>query len=143
MLLRYYDRAGVEATFEPTSGDFRLRPSTDLGRLLRQADGVFTVLAGVVLVLVTSQEGATVRVGSRSSPLNDVVVDVNGGPSDRVLTITWLSGEVDRFPYVVTGWIDSDTTPGVELEDFDFGLFLCNVRYDPARQRRMRGLSQE
>lgn len=143
MLLRYYDRVGVEADFDPNTGDLRLRPSLDFRQLLRDAEGVFTILAGVVLVLAPTSAGVTLRVSSRSSPLNGLLVEVIGDQAHRVLQIGWPTGEVDRLAYVVSGWIDADPTPGVEREDFDFGLYLQNVRNDPARQRRMCGISDD
>ena len=140
MVLRYYDAAGIEAEFNPSGAYLRLRPSADFRRLVSEAEGVFTVLGGTVLVLLTTPAGATLFVGQRSSPLQDVSVAVSGGEHERVLEIHWPTGDVDRIKYTVTGWIESDPTPGVDREDFDFGLFLRNVRYDLARQQRMCGL---
>ena len=139
MLLRYYDSAGIEADYNPRSGDVCLRPAADFRRLLRDAEGVITLLAGAVVVLAATPDGMVLRVGTRSGPLNDIDIDVSGHEGARVLEIAWPTGEVDRLSYAVTGWIEGDPTPGVEPEDFDFGLFLRNVRRDSARQRRMSG----
>ncbi len=143
MLLRYYDRAGIEAEFDLVTNNLRLRPSDDFGRLLREAEGTFTLLGGTVLVLITTKAGVQLRAGSRQGPLNDAEVTLAGHDGDRVLEIRWSSGDVYRLGYTVTGWIESDPTPGVEREDFDFGLFLQNVRYDSERQRRMCGLADD
>lgn len=143
MLLRYYDRAGIEAEFDPTTNSLRLGSSDDFGRLLREAEGTFALLGGAVLVLTTTTAGVHLLAGSRRCPLNDAEIVLAGHDGDRVLEIRWPSGDVDRLAYTVAGWIESDPTPGVEREDFDFGLFLRNVRYDPERQRRMCGLADD
>lgn len=143
MLLRYFDRAGIEADFDHGSGALHLRPATDLRRLLRDAQGVFTILSGAVLILETTPAVVILRVGQRSGELNDLGVEVSGNEGSRTLEITWPNGHIDRFCYAATGWIDNDPTPSVEREDFDFGLFLRNVRNDPGRQLRMSGLSDD
>ena len=138
MLLRYYDRVGIEAEFDERTGDLRLRPSPDTDRLRRDAKGSFTLLGGAVVILTITLDGVTLRVGSRASPLNDVGIEVSGDDTLRTLEIAWSASEVQRLQYAVVDWIENDPTPFVEREHFDFGLFLRNLRTDPARQLRMR-----
>lgn len=76
-----------------------------------------------------------VRVGDRLLPLDGTEIRHGSDGTSCALAI----GELTlRYP-IPPEWagLGSDLTPFVELEDFDFGLFVANVANDRARAERL------
>lgn len=84
------------------------------------------------------------RVGSQCVPLkDDVEITVDElTAADRILTITKAGRTIATLRYAIdlTQKFDFDLTPGVEDEDFDFGLFVYNIHKSDERQRILLGL---
>ena len=77
MLLRYFDRADIEADFLANPLVLTVRPTADTHRLLRDSAGEFTFLGGAVMVLARTASGLVLYAGSRAADLNDISIGLS------------------------------------------------------------------
>ena len=131
-----YDRlAGIH----PDSGEISWYSREKLGDLVPTGVvGTCVELEGKFVALYESGDRLIFRLDTTIIPLDEegLKFDVTGPLSRRVLSIRRKHNDNIEFVYSVdeSNIIPGDTTPFVEEEDFDFGLFVTNVSQRPDRQ---------
>ncbi len=128
------------AEYDHDTGDYAQKSKNALGAEAAPAtDGFFEILAGTFVAIYKMDQQLFLRVGSQRLPLHeDIKITVEElSDSERVLTVeaagvtkATLSYEID-----VSRKFAFDPTPGVEDEDFDFGLFVRAIHKSDERKR--------
>lgn len=147
MLVESHDRFDDVAAFDPESG--RLQPFSrgapgKRGDLLNaNGQGHFAQLGDALAVLYRHRGALWLRLGQRAANLDSPTIEVRCrrvGDMARLVLIEggsetavaeYVPGPSSGPPVAV------DPTPFVESEDWDFGLFVCNVLSDDGRRRRI------
>lgn len=103
--------------------------------------GTFDLLGGTVVILFRFGGSLTLDIGgSIREPLKELTVEWTRGGSYSRLEIWRMDTSLSILEYVVPTLnppLQLDPTPGVDEEDWDFGLFIFNVSADLARQERL------
>jgi len=101
-------------------------------------DGMLSKI-GDNLFLLFKNNGSLIFIANENEILidDDVLINVTGKPSDRVLTILKKGKFLFEVHYSLVDdkSIEGDLTPFAEEEDFDFGLFVSNISMDKRRQK--------
>ncbi len=128
-----------------TTGLHRIHSRSTLGpQSPTKTDGVFAMLASVLVALYKHGSELFVRVGNTTVRLEkDVIIRASGSPPQRTLSVFKSGKEVARLQYAIDSSlnISGDPTPFIDNEDFDFGLFVSNISLAPERQEVLLGLS--
>ena len=128
-----HERFDTVADFDSTTGT--LGPSRR--RWGETTSGWYDVYEGVPIVLCREQGRVRLHIGECSWTVDDMTgVSWRGDGHESVLTFT-AGADVIEFRYrprpVPGPSLALDTTPFVELEHWDIGLFLTNVANSPER----------
>lgn len=139
--LRAYRNVWRFARFEPASGSFRKLPLVrTLGWRDVTGDGWYDELGRQRLCLYVDHGALYLNATDVTMPFDaqtEATVEVRNGR--RVLQVR-RGAQTIRAEYKTPRTLiplDRDFTPFVEMEHFDFGLFLCNLAQDPARIQRI------
>jgi hypothetical protein len=143
--LQSQDQFDALAVIDPETGKLAKFSRRALGDSApARTEGWFADLSGVVAAIYKKGDELFVRVGGTELPLAaDVTAEVSGAASARVLVISKGGNAVVRCRYALDTSIrfPNDPTPQIEDEDFDFGLFICNVSKATERQMVLLGRS--
>ena len=143
--LQSQDQFDALAVIDPETGKLAKFSQCALGDSApARTEGWFADLSGVVAAIYKKGDELFVRVGGTELPLAaDVTAEVSGAASARVLVISKGGNAVVRCRYALDTSIrfPNDPTPQIEDEDFDFGLFICNVSKATERQMVLLGRS--
>lgn len=125
------------AQFYQESGEFTI-VNRDSPGCPDQLEGSFDILGGTFMALFS--DGATLFIGVGHHTLlvtDEVVVTVEGDPSDRLLVLKRGNAVLKTVQYSVPSeeLISGDTTAFIHDEDVDYGLFLSRVYKDKRLQR--------
>jgi len=138
MLLHAHASFHRIAIFNPDTGDVEQRNRADAGEWLKEPlAGHYGKLAGTMVILYRLDDTLRLRIGADDFPLccaSRVEWRSAGGVS--VLEVE-RDGDTTSLSYPEVSLIAGDPTPFVELEHFDFGLFIANVAADEDRTRRI------
>lgn len=140
MYLEAFGRYPTVAEFDPASNYF-----SELNRLEDKVPpdarfwGYFDKLGGQLLLLYRVGEELFLRHNNQDNRIDDdVSASFTEGAMNRLLVTRGDETMVDiTYPHPKEWRIPFDTTPFVEDEDFDFGLFIANVLTEPGRRRRV------
>ncbi|WP_445366009.1 hypothetical protein ACJJJB_07940 [Microbulbifer sp. ANSA001] len=142
--LQSNDKYNELAEYDHEEGTFTIVFRNGLGaKIPIKTVGTFAILSTVFVALYKFGQELYVRVGGQCIPLtDDVIVTVCGEVNSRLLTIKKAGVEVTSLNYTldVSKIIPGDSTPFVEDEDFDFGLFVSNIATSSKRKRVLLGL---
>ncbi len=139
MLLQNKDIFQEFAIFDEDTGSYKLMLRSELPSA--HAQGVFAFLSKVFCAVFRSAEKQlALRIGDQQFSIDQISdIKVSGSTQNRLLHVKVYSHpEITvRYALNITDVTD-DLTPFVDLEDFDFGVFLVNVSTDPLRQMRLK-----
>lgn len=132
LLLQSKDLFDEMAYFDPLTREIRsFRRSDSEENIPMKTDGVFSWVDGHFMTLFRYAGKPMFFVDEYEIELtDDTIVDVRGPFTSRTLTIKRSGSELLKLNYSLSqgkGTVPSDTTPFVEDEDFDFGLFVHNI----------------
>jgi len=138
---QFFDRV---AHFNPITGEYNL-----LSKKLQQngnnidTKGQYDFLSGAFFAVYKYGDNLILRVDKKTFCIDDdLVVNVKGDLSDRIVSIIYKHKEVLTLNYTLDGTVkfDNDPTPFVDNEDFDFGLFISNITKSKSRKNVLLGL---
>ena len=124
---------------DPASGESHEILATALGdKMPKKINGFFDRL-GDTLVAVHAIDGHLVlRIGTNVISLEEgIIVLVDGPSNNRLLRVLQNGNEVMSVRYSIADApkFKNDPTPGIDDEDFDFGLFIANIAASLDRRR--------
>ncbi|HTW57167.1 MAG TPA: hypothetical protein VMD99_03440 [Terriglobales bacterium] len=113
----------------------------------QRLQGHFSQLGNSTLLFYRNNDGSLhFRIDERDIDLsNDIVVIWSPGLATN-LSVVESGKPVLTFQYrsiQLEPPLELDPTPMVEMEDYDFGLFVANVTQDPERRARIYPLTEE
>lgn len=129
MRVQSHDVFGRAGWFEPETGRFDEKAGDKAVELAQHPlSGHYSRLGDQLAVFYRRGDGLRLRVGDLDISLDEgtkVVWSSESGISTfKVLT---AGAVVICVSYPAASYVEGDLTPFVELEDFDFGLFVANV----------------
>lgn len=141
MLLQYHDRFDIVAEFDLETGRTELLPRPS-SLPLTATEGWFSVLGGVFVLFFRHAGRLWLRVGDKTFDLDTeptVEWRREGGMSilmvaddEGELVLRYRAGPRSGPP------LSDDSTPFVDEEDWDLGLFVSNVVLDEERSELVR-----
>jgi hypothetical protein len=142
MLVQSFDDFGEVGDFDPATGRLATHRKTAADTSNRPLGGHFAVLGGTLAILYRTtphDDALHLRIGERDYLLAATGIDWKKDADQRLLRVVATAHEplLVRYLVVIDPPLHQDPTPFVEEEDFDFGLFLANVRSNPSRQDRL------
>lgn len=147
MFVESHDRFDDVADFDPESGHLdrfsRSAPGEHGHLLAGVVQGHFAQLGDKRAVLYRHGGELWLRLGERAANLDAPATEVRRVRIGETTRLVLLHGgtetaSVDYLPGPHNGPpVADDPTAFAESEDWDFGLFVCNVLSDPGRRRRI------
>jgi hypothetical protein len=147
MLIQSHDRFEDVAAFDPNTGRLtqftRSAPGRQRHLLAEPVRGHFAQLGDVVTVLYRHDDALWLRMGPRAANLDSITTKVRRVHVGAEARLELVEGATktavaEYVPGPKTGPpLADDPTAFVESEDWDFGLFVCNVLGDSGRRRRI------
>lgn len=123
---------------EPTKGTIRELTSQNKTGAAVKINGFFDKLDGTLVAIYAFSGHLYLRIGEKSIKIiNEISVSATGSAQNRRLTVSDDSGELASVTYAIesVSISETDPTPFMENEDFDFGLFVSNVVSNVERKR--------
>lgn len=140
MYVESHDRFADVGEFNPKLGRLEVYPRSDVTGT-PPLGGHFSHLSGELCVLYRLEGALWLQVRENQWRLEEQGVSVDWtslGEDLSELVVRDKGREIVCVRYQPTGRLyEDDVTPFVELEHFDFGLFVRNVLGDSGRRRRI------
>ena len=149
MWLQCHDRFDSVGLFDEVRGRFERFSRKVLGSdapSLHDTDGSYSDQSAGTFMLYKLGDTIVFRVVGEGFDCkfnldSSTVVEVDGPPLERELVVIRNGNVMFKATYAVNvdAIIPNDPTPGVDDEDFDFGLFVRNISKSPERKDVMLG----
>jgi len=140
--LQSFDNYNVVCRYNYETKEIEKCSKSELMDKTIKFDGMFSEI-GVNLFLMIKDRGSLIFIVNKNviNVTDDVLIEVTGKPSDRILKILKNNKLLYEIHYSLDGEkiIDGDPTPFIEEEDFDFGLFMSNISSDKNRKNILLG----
>lgn len=140
MLLQSHESFNILGEFDPSTGTIKTFVRDSVDTTPQDIQGVFDTIGGRLVLLFRLDNQLFMQIDSDRFSFKDCKVELESmesGRRFRVLSAGRIVFECEIDDANVFAAISDDPTPFVDLEDFDFAVFLSNLSGDSLRQDRI------